>query len=60
MVGQRYNVVVELEGIGVGDGNGKDGHVLFRHKTGINLRQMEESYGKKTMHINEMIKKITH
>lgn len=29
VVGQRYNVVVELEGIGVGDSNGKDGHVLL-------------------------------
>ena len=60
VVGQRHNVVVELERVGVGDGDGEDGHVLVRHKTGINFRQMEESCGKNTMHVNVVTLCRTH
>lgn len=60
MVGQRHDVVVELEGVSVGDGNGKDGHVLVRHKAGVHFRQMQEGCWEEIMTLSKVIQCISH
>lgn len=58
MEGQWHNVVVKFEWVSVGDGDGKDKHVLSQDEAGVQMREVKQCW-RETSH-NYVVKQTTN